>query len=337
MQVVPAALERDEADTLERLDERSPVGDRDDPVADAPEDGDRRELSDLVCVVEECPALSAPVDDVPDGPRERAGGTGLGVHRRELSDLILGEGRVPEKREVCPDPHERLPERFDDDGHRREAKRCTDLPPKASRRDEDEPSNSLGELAQEHLRDPTAERVPHDVHLSDAERIEPVCDDACVPDELVARVGPLGQTMARQIGHEDAAIGREVRCDVLPRSMRIVETVQQEQWCRAARVSELHPVKADAVDQRMSVGRSAAHAAMLAPRVPRQSRVDATTRDRLRVVVRRTPGRFRKREMERASLTRLALDPNPAAVRLDDASDDVQPEPKPRAVWLRAL
>ncbi len=276
MWIVSTALEPDEADTLERLDERPSVRDRNDPVANAPEDGDRRELRDLVRVVEERLALSTPVDDVPDGPRECSRGTGLGVHRRELSDLFSREGRVPEKREVRPYSHERLPEGFDDEGRRRETKRCTDLPPQASRCHEDEPSDSLGALAQEHLRDPTAERVPHDVHLSDTERIQPVCEDACVPDELVAGVGPLGQAMARQIRHEDAPISREFGCDVLPRSVRIVESVQHDHRRRAVRISELRPVKADAVDRRMSVGRSTAHAVMLAPPVPRLSRVDAS-------------------------------------------------------------
>jgi hypothetical protein len=140
------------------------VSDGDDHVTVAPEDGDGRELGDLVRSFEEASALTAPVDDVADGSRKRSRRAARAIHRCELRDLFLREATLSAQRKAGSESHERLTEALDDAPDRRKAEGRANLTPKATRGDENEPANSSATLEQQHLCDSAAERVTHDVH-----------------------------------------------------------------------------------------------------------------------------------------------------------------------------
>ena len=73
VKVVSATLEVPEDRPFQQVRKRQTLVDGDKGIAVAPENQDRRDFFDLGHAVEEIAALTAPVDDVPHAPRERAG------------------------------------------------------------------------------------------------------------------------------------------------------------------------------------------------------------------------------------------------------------------------
>jgi hypothetical protein len=248
---VATTFERLEDGSIEHAREGLTLVDGNERVAISPQNEERRKLFDFIHTVQEVPALTAPVDDVAHRPREGACRARLRIQSAELLDLLSGyPSPGPAERQVRSKGHERLAEILDDPGERREAEPSADPLAETAGGDENEPSDPLGTLEEEHLCNAPAERVTHDVGLLQADGLDPPSDDVRIPIELVSRIRTLGLTMPRQIRHQHAPIDGQEWRDVRPREGRVVEPMKEHDRRRRRRFPDLDPMKSDALDRR---------------------------------------------------------------------------------------
>ncbi len=249
VQVVPAAGELHEAHAFDSSRERPPVFDGNDRVGVAPENGDGRELPDLVRVKEERVALPSPVHQASHRPGEGAGTAASRVHRAEVVDMAMRQPIAPAvQRQARTQGHEGLPEQLDDERDRGEPQDERDFLAQTARRREHETPNARATAWQEHEGDPAPERVPDDVDLLEPQVVDPGDHDVRVPCELVPGVGPAREAVPRKIEHEDAPVACEPRGNLAPREVRVVETMQKHHRRALVRFAIFDPVERNAAD-----------------------------------------------------------------------------------------
>ena len=114
MEIVPASLEYRDLNSVQGVCECAGVTHRDHTVALSPDDGDGWYRANLVCPLREATALSAPVDDVANGPSEGASRAGTRVEGAELREIFGRENAAEDKPRTQAE--EGLSEALHDDG-----------------------------------------------------------------------------------------------------------------------------------------------------------------------------------------------------------------------------
>lgn len=245
--IMAAAIEALKCHVMKTLGHRDAVLERNDRVAISPKHGNGRQIVELVCVIEEGLSLTAPADHAANGATERSCGARHCVHPRQVRDVVVRE--VPPEdwhRDAGARAHQRLHDRVDETWCGGcEPQQHEHLATETTRRDEAKTTDARAIVANEDLRDPSAERVAHEVGAFDLEVIEPGADHLRVPLDRIRRVRATREPMTWQIGHQHAVGSREDRSCETPASVRVGQPVQQDEWRPA---SELGPVQVGSVD-----------------------------------------------------------------------------------------